>query len=50
MTAPVARPGFFEGEVLPAADLTATVDYAREQLARHARYAHSWEIVSGLDE
>ena len=49
MTVPIARPGFFEGEVLPAADLTATVDYARQQMARHARYAHSWGIVSGLE-
>jgi hypothetical protein len=49
MTDPIARPGFYEGEVLPAADLTATVDYAREQMARHARYAHSWGIVTGLE-
>jgi hypothetical protein len=49
MTTPVARPGFYEGEVLPAADLTAIVDYARAQSARHARYEHTWGIVTGLE-
>jgi hypothetical protein len=49
MSTPIARPTFYEGEVLPAADLTATVDYSRNQMARHTRYAHSWGIVIGLE-
>ena len=48
MTNPIARPTFFEGEILPAADLGATVDYARNQMARHSRYLHSWGIATGL--
>ena len=32
MTSAIARPTFYEGEILPAADLGATVDYAREVL------------------
>jgi hypothetical protein len=49
MIGTIARPTFYEGEILPAADLVATVDYPREQIARHARYAHSWGIVTGLE-
>jgi hypothetical protein len=49
MTSAIARPTFYEGEILPAADLGATVDYARSQMARHARYSHSWGIVNGLN-
>jgi hypothetical protein len=49
MIGTIARPTFYEGEILPAADLGATVDYPRDQMARHARYAHSWGIVTGLD-
>src|SRR5258706_15969369 len=48
MRDPYHRPSFYEGEVLPAADLTATVDYARDQMARHERLLHSWGIVNGL--
>jgi hypothetical protein len=48
MTTLVARPTFYEGEILPASDLIDTVDYARDQMARHTRYAHSWGIVQGL--
>jgi len=48
MTTPIVRPTFYEGEILPASDLTATVDYARNQVARHSRYLHSWGISSGL--
>lgn len=48
MTSPIARPTFYEGEILPAADLVASVDYARNQMARHARNHHSWGIVTGL--
>jgi hypothetical protein len=49
MNGVIARPTFYEGEILPAADLGATVDYGRNQMARHARYAHRWGIVSGLE-
>jgi hypothetical protein len=49
MTDPVSRTAFYEGEILPAADLTATVDYSRNQMARHDRYLHSWGIAVGLD-
>lgn len=49
MANPISRPAFYEGEILPAADLGATVDYARNQMARHARDAHSWGIVTGLE-
>jgi hypothetical protein len=48
MTNPIARPTFYEGEILPAADLGATVDYARNQMARQSRYLHSWGIAYGL--
>jgi hypothetical protein len=44
----IARPTFYEGEILPAADLTAGVDYSRNQMARHSRYLHSWGIATGL--
>jgi hypothetical protein len=44
----IARPTFYEGEILPAADLTATVDYSRSQMARQSRYLHSWGIATGL--
>jgi hypothetical protein len=49
MTNPIARPTFYEGEILPAADLGATVDYARNQMARQSRYLHTWGIAYGLD-
>jgi hypothetical protein len=49
MSETIARPTFYEGEILPAADLGATVDYARDQMARHARSAHGWGIVTGLE-
>jgi hypothetical protein len=48
MTNPIARPTFYEGEILPAADLGATVDYARNQMARQSRYLHTWGIATGL--
>jgi hypothetical protein len=48
MSSPVTRPTFYEGEILPAADLVATVGYARDQMARHDRYLHSWGIAAGL--
>ncbi|MFD0448252.1 hypothetical protein ACFQ10_47340 [Streptomyces indonesiensis] len=47
MTGPL-RPAFHEGQVLAAADLSATVEYARGGAARHARHLHEWGIVEGL--
>jgi len=48
MSDTVVRPTFYEGEILPAADLIATVDSSRAQLARHERYVHRWGIAFGL--
>lgn len=42
------RPSFHEGQVLAAADLTATVDHSRGHDARHDRYLHDWGIAEGL--
>jgi hypothetical protein len=42
------RPEFHEGQVLAAADLAATVTYARAAAVRHARLAHDWGIADGL--
>ncbi|MDX3225184.1 hypothetical protein [Streptomyces sp. ME19-01-6] len=47
MTGPL-RPAFHEGQVLAAADLSATVEYARGRAARHARHLHEWGVVEGL--
>jgi hypothetical protein len=48
MSSAIVRPEFYEGEILPAADLVGAVDYARGQLARHERYLHTWGIAAGL--
>jgi len=48
MSDTVVRPTFYEGEILPAGDLIATVDTSRAQLARHERYLHRWGIAAGL--
>src|SRR6266496_455469 len=42
------RPKFYEEQYLGAEDLTAAVDYARIQQARHALGAHTWGIAIGL--
>jgi len=42
------RPTFVEEQYLGADDLTAAVDYARLQQARHALGAHTWGIAAGL--
>jgi hypothetical protein len=42
------RPAFHEGQVLAAADLTAAVEHARGQTARHSRLLHDWGIADGL--
>jgi hypothetical protein len=44
-----ARPGFYEGRYLGAEDLSAVVDYARIQQARHTLGAHTWGIGAGLE-
>src|SRR5437868_2619651 len=44
----IERASFFEGQILGAADLQATVDHAVGQMARHERYLHLWGIASGL--
>jgi hypothetical protein len=49
MSDTIVRPTFYEGEILPAADLVATVDSPRAQLARHERYLHRWGIATGLE-
>jgi hypothetical protein len=49
MNNPIQLPLFFEGQILNSDDLGATVDYAREQLARHDRYMHTWGIASGFE-
>jgi hypothetical protein len=43
----VTRPTFYEGQILASADLTATVDYARQQMARHECFVHIPGVVSG---
>jgi hypothetical protein len=48
MATTVTRPTFFEGEILPASDLVATVNYPRAQMARHQRNLHIWGVASGL--
>ncbi|MBP2330392.1 hypothetical protein JOF56_010777 [Kibdelosporangium banguiense] len=48
MTGPL-RPAFHEGQVLAAADLSATVTHARAAAARHSRYLHDWGVAEGLE-
>jgi len=49
MSDSIQRPVFNDGQILNAADLGASVDYARDQLARHERYLHSWGVAYGFD-
>src|SRR5262249_1000425 len=49
MSDQIERPIFYEGQVLGAADLTASVEYGRGQQARHERFLHSWGIANGLE-
>ena len=44
----LVRPRFFCGQVLTDADLSATVDWARDRFGL-ARYRHGWGVVCGLD-
>lgn len=45
----IARPVFYEGQILGAVDLHDTVEYSRGREARHERYLHTWGIASGLE-
>jgi hypothetical protein len=45
----IERPLFYEGQILAAADLSATVDHGRAAIARHERYLHTWGIGDGLE-
>jgi hypothetical protein len=47
--AEIARPSFYEGQVLRAADLDLGQEYARGTVARHERYLHTPGIATGLD-
>jgi hypothetical protein len=49
MSTTIERPTFYDGQILGADDLSETVGYARNQLARHDRYLHSWGIGCGFD-
>ncbi|MGB5755584.1 MAG: hypothetical protein WBM50_01610 [Acidimicrobiales bacterium] len=44
----IERPSFYEGQILAAADLQASVAHARNALARHERLQHTYGIVDGL--
>ena len=48
MSDQIQRPVFYEGQILGALDLEATVEYSRGQEARHERYLHTWGIATGL--
>lgn len=45
----IERPQYYDGEYLGAADLQASVEYARAGLTRHELGAHLWGIGLGLD-
>lgn len=44
----IERPIYFEGQILGANDLQQSLEYARDENARHERYLHSWGIADGL--
>lgn len=44
----IQRPVFYEGQVLGAADLEASVTYGRLQMARHEQFLHTPGIAGGL--
>ena len=44
----IQRPLFSEGQILGADDLQQSLDYSRDQDARHARVVHTWGIANGL--
>lgn len=49
MSERIARPSFYEGQVLRAADLDLGLEYARGTMARHERYLHTRGIATGLE-
>ncbi|TWT91750.1 hypothetical protein [Stieleria varia] len=49
MTIAIERPVYVDGQVLGASDLQQSLDYVRDENARHERYLHSWGIAEGLD-
>jgi hypothetical protein len=44
----IDRPEFSEGQLLSAADLQLAVDYPREELEAHCRYAHTSGVIYGM--
>jgi hypothetical protein len=48
MSTTVQRPGFYEGQIIAAADLNGVVSASRMALAQHERYLHAWGIAQGL--
>lgn len=48
MNSVIQRPGFFEGQIVAAADLNGVVSSSRTAIARHERYLHTWGIAEGL--
>lgn len=48
MSDPIVRPVFFEGQILAAADLEASVGHARDEAARDRRVLHTPGIAAGL--
>jgi hypothetical protein len=49
MNTNVLRPIFSENQILSAADVNGIVNHARDAMARHDRYLHSWGIANGLE-
>jgi hypothetical protein len=49
MAETVTRPTFYEGQILAPGDLNGSLEYARDGLARHERYLHTWGIATGLE-
>jgi hypothetical protein len=47
--AAIARPSFYEGQVLRASDLDLGLEYGRGTMARHERYLHTPGIATGLE-
>jgi len=43
------RPQFFEGQYLGSEDLSASIEYGREQEERHRLGAHTWGIAAGVN-
>ena len=49
MRSNLLRPTFYEGQILGSRDLHRSVEYARDQDARHERYLHTWRLAEGLE-